>query len=201
MRSNLTLLPRAAILLFSLLLAGVAAEISVSAGAAPALKAGVFDPPRLAPELSLPGSDGAEVTLARYRGKVVLMAFGYTSCAAVCPITLATLAQARSTLGGAANAVQVIYVTVDPERDDADRMKEYLAEFDPSFIGATGRPDALAAVRQSYGVTAVKIGTGDDYVMDHSSSIYLIDRAGRLRALMPYGHGDFVHDIKLLLAP
>ena len=168
----------------------------MSAGAAPALKAGVFDPPRLAPELS-------QVTLARYRGKVVLMAFGYTSCAAVCPITLATLAQARSTLGGAANAVQVIYVTVDPERDDADRMKEYLAEFDPSFIGATGRPDALAAVRQSYGVTAVKIGTGDDYVMDHSSSIYLIDRAGRLRALMPYGHdaGDFVHDIKLLLAP
>ena len=201
MRSNSTRLSRAAILLLSLLLAGAAARISVSAGAAPALKAGVFDPPRLAPEFSLPGSDGAQVTLARYRGKVVLMAFGYTSCAAVCPITLATLAEARSTLGEAANAVQVIYVTVDPERDDADRMKEYLAEFDPSFVGATGRPDALAAVRQSYGVTAVKIGTGDDYVMDHSSSIYLIDRAGRLRALMPYGHGDFVHDIKLLLAP
>jgi protein SCO1/2 len=165
MRSNLTRLTRAAILLLSLLLAGVAAKmISVSAGAAPALKAGVFDPPRLAPEFSLPGSDGAEVTLARYRGKVVLMAFGYTSCAAVCPITLATLAEARSILGKAADAVQVIYVTVDPERDDAVRMKDYLAEFDPSFVGATGRPDALAAVRQNYGVTAIKIGTGDDYV-------------------------------------
>jgi protein SCO1 len=141
------------------------------------------------------------VTLARYRGKVVLMAFGYSSCAAVCPITLATLAEARSSLGEAADAVQVIYVTVDPERDDAVRMKDFLAAFDPSFVGATGKPDALAAVRQKYGVTAVKHGTGDDYVMDHTSSVYLIDRAGKLRALMPYGHdaGDFVHDIKLLL--
>src|SRR5215831_16345245 len=129
MRSNLTRLTRAAILLFLLLLAGLAARISVSAGAAPALKAGVFDPPRLAPEFSLPGSAGGEVTLARYRGEVVLMAFGYTSCAAVCPITLATLAEARSSLGKAADAVQVIYVTVDPERDDAVRMKDYLAEF------------------------------------------------------------------------
>ena len=203
MVSSLARLNRSAILLLSLLLSGVLATTATSARAGPALKAGVFDPPRPAPEFLLPGSDGTEVTLARYHGKVVLMAFGYTNCAAVCPITLATLAEARSSLGEAADAVQVIYVTVDPERDDAARMKDYLAEFDPSFVGATGRPDALAAVRQSYGVTAVKIGTGDDYVMDHSSSIYLIDRAGRLRALMPYGHdaGDFVHDIKVLLAP
>jgi protein SCO1/2 len=173
----------------------------MSAGAAPPLKAGVFDPPRMAPEFSLRGSDGSEVSLARYRGKVVLMSFGYTSCAAVCPMTLATLAQARSSLGEAADAVQVIYVTVDPERDDAARMKDFLAAFDPSFVGATGTPDALAAVRQKYGVTATKQGTGADYSMDHSSSIYLIDRIGTLRALMPYGHdaADFVHDIKLLL--
>jgi protein SCO1 len=199
MRSNLTRLNRAAILLLSLLLASAAAKTSASATAM--LKAGVFDPPRPAPEFSLPGSDGTEVTLARYRGKVVLMVFGFTNCAAVCPITLATLAEARNSLGEAADAVQVIYVTVDPERDDAARMKDYLAAFDPSFVGATGKPDALAAVRRSYGVTAIKHGTGDDYVMDHSSSIYLIDRTGKLRALMPYGYdaGDFVHDIKLLL--
>ncbi|MGB9370049.1 MAG: SCO family protein [Xanthobacteraceae bacterium] len=197
MRSNLIRLNRAAVLVLSLLLASVAAV----AIAGPALKAGVFDPPRLAPEFALSGSDGAEVTLARYRGKVVLMAFGFTNCAAVCPVTLATLADARSGLGEAAGAIQVIFVTVDPERDDAARMKDYLETFDPSFVGVTGEPDALAAVRQSYGVTAVKHGTGNDYVMDHSSSIYLIDRAGKLRALMPYGHAaeDFVHDIKLLL--
>jgi protein SCO1/2 len=200
MRSDLTCSKRTAALLLSLLLVSVAITTSAGAGRR-GLRAGVFDPPHLAPEFSLPGSDGSEVTLARYRGKVVLMAFGYTSCAAVCPITLATLAQARSSLGEAAEAVQVIYMTVDPERDDAARMKDFLEAFDPSFVGATGTPEALAAVRQKYGVTAIKHGIGDDYVMDHSSSIYLIDRSGRLRALMPYGHdaADFVHDIKLLL--
>src|SRR3954447_9493728 len=181
MRSNWTRLNRAAILLLSLLLASGAETTSPRADVGPALKAGVFVPPRMAPEFSLPGSDGSEVTLARYRGKVVLMAFGYTGCAAVCPITLATLAQARSGLGEAADAVQVIYVTVDPERDDAARMKDYLESFDPSFVGATGAPDVLAAVRQNYFVTAIKHGTGGDYVMDHTSSIYLIDRTGKLR--------------------
>ena len=201
MRSSLTLTKRAAPLLLSLLMASVAAA-PASASAAPALKAGVFEPPRAAPEFSLRGSDGAALTLARYRGKVVLMSFGYTHCAAVCPVTLATLAEARKSLGNAADAVQVIFVTVDPERDDVARMKVYMAAFDASFVGATGTPDALAAMRRSYGVTARKQGTSDGYVMDHSSSIYLIDRTGKLRAQMPYGHsaGDFVHDIKLLLA-
>jgi protein SCO1 len=197
------ILPKLAVpLLLSLLLASVAATPPANAGAAPALKAGVFEPPRAAPEFSLRGSDGAELTLARYRGKVVLMSFGYSHCAAVCPVTLATLAEARKSLGNAADAVQVIFVTVDPERDDAARMKAYMAAFDASFVGATGTPNALAAMRRSYGVTARKQGTGDGYVMDHSSSIYLIDRAGKLRAQMPYGHsaGDFVHDVKLLLA-
>jgi len=193
---------RAAPLLLALLMASVAAAPPASAGAAPTLKAGVFEPPRTAPEFSLRGSDGAELTLARYRGKVVLMSFGYTHCAAVCPVTLATLAEARKGLGNAADAVQVIFVTVDPERDDAVRMKTYMAAFDASFVGATGTPEALAAMRRSYGVTARKQGTSDGYVMDHSSSIYLIDRTGKLRAQMPYGHsaGDFVHDVKLLLA-
>ena len=202
MRPQLTFTASAATWLLSLLLASVTGAASVNARAAPALKAGVFEPPRAAPEFSLRGSDGAELTLARYRGKVVLMSFGFTHCAAVCPITLATLAEAKKGLGTAADAVQVIFVTVDPERDDVARMKTYTAAFDASFVGATGTPDALAAMRRSYGVTARKQVTSDGYVMDHSSSIYLIDRTGKLRAQMPYGHsaGDFVHDVKLLLA-
>jgi len=201
-RPHLTFTASAATWLLSLLLASVTGAASVNARAAPALKAGVFEPPRAAPEFSLRGSDGAELTLARYRGKVVLMSFGFTHCAAVCPITLATLAEAKKGLGNAAAAVQVIFVTVDPERDDVARMKTYTAAFDASFVGATGTPDALAAMRRSYGVTARKQVTSDGYVMDHSSSIYLIDRTGKLRAQMPYGHsaGDFVHDVKLLLA-
>lgn len=178
-------------------------EAKVAHGAArpEVMRAGVFSPPHSAPEFSLPGSDGSVVTLARYRGKVVLLEFGFTNCAAVCPTTLATLARARRQLGKAGNSMQVIFVTVDPARDSAAAMRQYLGAFDPTFIGATGAPDALAAARQKYGVTAVREGTGPDYAIAHTSSIFLIDRAGKLRAMMPYGHdaSDFVHDIKFLL--
>ena len=204
----------AAALLLSLLGAGVGfltltrdgARPKASAGADSArvdqLIAGAFNPPYSAPDFLLAGSDGSDVTLARYRGKVVLLTFGFTNCAAVCPTTLATLAQARKKLGEAAHTVQVIYVTVDPERDDAARMRSHLAAFDPTFIGATGTPESLAAVRRKYGVTAVKEGTGRDYAVAHTSSIFIIDRGGRLRAMMPFGHeaADFVHDIRYLSA-
>jgi protein SCO1 len=98
--------------------------------------------------------------------------------------------------------VQVIYATVDPERDSAEHMRQYLAAFDPTFVGVTEAPDALAAMRESYGVTAARQGTGPDYAMAHTSSIFLIDPAGKLRAVMPFGHdaADFVHDVELLLA-
>jgi protein SCO1 len=193
---------KAVAVLVSLLAASGVIATPVSASAPAALKAGVFSPAYMAPDFSLQGSNGSDVTLARYRGKVVLMAFGFTNCAAVCPTTLATLARTRSLLGKAAGSVQVVYVTVDPERDSAARLRQYLAAFDPSFVGATGAPQALAAVRQKYGVTAIRQGTGKDYAFVHTSSIYLIDPAGRLRAVMPFGHAapDFAHDVKLLLA-
>src|SRR6187399_1137549 len=192
----------AAAVLVVLLAAGAAMLFVARDAARPeGLKAGAFDPVHAAPEFALRGSDGSKVTLARYRGKVVLLTFGFTSCAAVCPTTLATLAQARGRLGKAANSVQVVFVTVDPDRDDAAHMRQYLAAFDPSFIGATGDPAVLAAVREDYGVTAEKEGTGADYAMAHTSSIFLIDRAGKLRAMMPFGHDapDFAHDVALLL--
>jgi protein SCO1/2 len=180
----------------ALLLAGVA-----PAGAADALKAGVFEPPRLAPDFTLQGSDGSALRLSAYRGKVVLLGFGFTHCLAVCPVTLATLAAARKALGAAATDLQVVYLTVDPERDDAARMRDYLAGFDPGFVGGTGSEAQLAAVRKDYGVISAKqAGADGDY--SHSSFVYLIDRAGRIRALMPFGHpaADYVHDVKVLLA-
>jgi len=191
-------LKRVAALLMPLLLAAAA----LAAPTAPALKAGVFEPPRQAPEFALRGSDGAVLNLARYRGKLVLLSFGFTHCAAVCPTTLATLAQARKALGAAAGAVQVVFVTVDPERDSPAQMKAYLAAFDPSFVGGAGQPEALAAMRKDYGVVANKVPMGGSYAVDHTSSIFLIDREGKLRAMMPYGRDarDFVHDIQLLLA-
>jgi protein SCO1/2 len=184
--------------MLSLLTLGLAAAAADTAN----LIAGVFHPPRLAPDFSLRGSDGAELELRRYRGKVVLLAFGYTSCTEVCPITLSILAQARKKLAVAADELQVIYITVDPDRDDAPRMRNYLNAFDPAFIGGTGTPPQLAAVRTDYGITvSKKIPFPGGYALAHSSYIYLIDRGGSLRALMPYGHSadDFAHDVRILL--
>jgi protein SCO1/2 len=164
-------------------------------------KAGVFDPARQAPDFSVRGSDGAPLTLSHYRGQVVVLAFGYTACPNVCPVTLAVLAQAHRKLAARGTQVQVIYLTVDPERDSAERLKHYLAGFDASFVGGTGTAAQMAAVRSSYGVTAEKVGSGADYAVAHSSFVYLITRDGKLRALMPFGHqaDDYVHDISVLL--
>lgn len=168
------------------------------------LKAGQFEPAHPAPEFRLDGSDGQDLTLARYRGRLVLLVFGFTHCPEVCPTTLATLAAARQQLGAQAAQVQVVYVTVDPARDDLARIRSYLGAFDPSFVGGTAQPARLEAMRKQYGVVAQRVAQKDGrYGMNHSTSVYLIDREGRLRGLMPYGHGakDFVHDLRLMLAP
>lgn len=183
------------------LLALASATLAAAAGRA-ALKAGAFDPPALAPELSLTASNGGTLSLAPYRGRVVLLEFGFTNCPKVCPTTLATLASVRKRLGADARDVQVVFVTVDPERDTAEQMRAYLRGFDPAFVGGTGTPAQLAEVRKRYGVMAQRRNIGDSYTVGHSSSVYLIDRRGRLRAMMPYGASvaDYIHDVRVLLA-
>jgi protein SCO1/2 len=188
--------PLARMLLYCMLL-----SMTAQAADTDALKAGVFNPAREAPDFSVRGSDGATLTLSHYRGKVVVLGFGYTNCPNVCPATLAVLALAHRKLGTLGSQVQVVYLTVDPERDSAERLKEYLGAFDPTFVGGTGTAAQMAAVRLSYGVSAEKVGSGSDYGVAHSSFIYLITRDGKLRALMPFGHkaDDYVHDISMLL--
>lgn len=190
-------------LLLSLLLALSAAQ----AASAPELRGGVFNPPRMAPDFSLKGSNGSELKLSRYRGKVVALAFGYTHCPSVCPTTLAFLAEARKKLGLGGDEFQVVYVTVDPERDTADRLKAHLTYFDPTFVGATGAPEQLARVRKDYGITVsdkifVETLPKSEYFLDHSSFVFLIDRTGHIRDMMPYGVSadDIEHDVKVLLA-
>lgn len=180
-----------------------AAPEALAAKDAPAFRAGVFDPPRKAPDFQLEGSDGAPLHLGRLRGKVVILEFGFTSCTEVCPFTLATLARARKLLGDAAEDVQVVFVTVDPERDDPERLRNYLASFDASFLGATGTPEALEEMRSRYGIAAEKVIHESGYSYSHSSYTYLIDRQGNLRALVPYGRPaeDYTHDIGILTAP
>lgn len=169
------------------------------------LKSGVFEPARMAPAFVLAGSDGAELRLERFRGKVVILGFGFSHCPEVCPTTLAKLAKARKQMGAAANEVQVIYVTVDPERDTPEQLRGYLTLFDPTFIGGTGTPAQLAAVYKDYGITATRYQgrTPGDYGFEHSTFAYLIDRDGRLRAMAPYGKSaeDIAHDAAILLKP
>jgi protein SCO1/2 len=187
----------------SMLCAALAlAEPGAKPAATPELKAGVLSPVLPAPTLKLQGTDGRKLDLANYRGKVVMLAFGFSSCGEVCPITLATLAGARRKLGAEAGGVQVVYVTVDPERDTEARMKKYLSSFDATFVGGVGTREEIDAAQKSYGISSKKIEySGGGYTIGHSSSIYLIDRAGGLRAVMPYGRtvDDFVHDLRILL--
>jgi len=183
--------------------------IALSAGAAetPDLRTGVFKPPRPAPDFSLRGSDDSELKLSRYRGKVVALGFGYASCPDVCPATLFFLAQAKEKLGAAGKDFQVIYVTVDPERDTPERLRKFLAAYDPTFVGATGAPGQLADMRKAYGIQISRQvpseGNPSVYYVHHSSFVYLIDRAGNLRAMMPFGVSvdDIAHDVKALLSP
>jgi protein SCO1/2 len=184
------------------MLAGVGA--AACAAQADSLKSGSFKPPRPAPEFSLQGSDGSLLQLRRFKGKVVAVGFGYTFCPDVCPTTLADLALARKQLGPAGADLQVVYITVDPERDTARRLGEYLSFFDPSFVGGTGSQKQIAEVLKAYGVQSVRKsppGTSAAYLVHHSSSVYLIDRSGMLRAMVPFGVPveDVIHDLRLLL--
>lgn len=168
-----------------------------------ALKSGVFNPPRLAPDFRLQSSKGGEFTLMQTRGELVILGFGFTHCTDVCPITLSNLAATRKKLGKLANDVQVVYITVDPANDSTARLHDYLNVFDPTFIGLTGTDAELSAVQKNYGIIAAKAtGKHGEAQVHHSSYIYLIDRAGLLRALVPFGKSpdDIVHDIKILLA-
>ena len=168
------------------------------------LRSGTFEPPREAPAFTLDGSMGKKLSLRDYLGKVVIVEFGFTTCPEICPVTLGRLTEVHRKLGSAARDVQLIYVTVDPKRDSPERLREHLTAFNPSFLGATGTPDELAAVLKAYGVVAEQVVSRNPalgYEVNHSSSLYLVDRQGKVRGLVPFGTppDDIVHDLELLL--
>jgi protein SCO1/2 len=165
-------------------------------------RTGVFEPARDAPDFELDGSRGTKVHLADYRGKIVLLEFGFTFCQQVCPVTLAHLVEVHKTLGPAASDVQVVFVTVDPKRDSPARLNEFLTAFNPAFLGATGSPAELEKMRDAYGVMAQEVRfPNEEPGYSHSSFIYMLDRRGKIRSLVPFGTKpeDIVHDIRLLL--
>lgn len=178
--------------------------LAACAQAAPALKGATFSPARAAPEIAQKAADGSDFALSRLRGKVVVIEFGYTTCADVCPVSLAMLAEARRQLGADAGKLQVVFVSVDPERDTPAILREYLAKFDKSFVGITGSNKQVQSILSAYGISVTKKmveGSKTDYTMHHSSYLYFIDPQGMQRSLLLFGRpaADVVHDVKLLL--
>lgn len=152
-------------------------------------------------EFTLQDSQGRARSLRDFRGQVVVMFFGFTRCPDVCPTELFKLSQVKKSLADEAARVQMIFVTLDPERDTPALMQTYTAAFDPDFLGLTGSRQQIDKVAADYYVAHAKAGPPDSYVIDHSTSTYVIDPGGRLRLL---GNMDtpveaFTHDILLLL--
>jgi len=128
-------------------------------------------------------NDGKPVRAADYRGKIVILYFGYTHCPDECPTTLANLASVLARLGAKASRVRVLFVSVDPERDTEAVMKDYLSNFDPHVRGLTGDQASIDAAIKEYRVYAKKIPLKDgDYTMDHTAVVYLMDKSGNFVA-------------------
>ncbi len=154
-------------------------------------------------DFRLNDATGQPITLADFRGKVVVMFFGYTHCPQVCPTTLADLAQVMRLLGKDADRVQVLFVTLDPERDTRDLLAKYPPAFYPTFKGLSGDSVATAQAAQAFGVIYQKQpNRSGGYDLDHSAGTYLIAPAGSPVLLAPYGQPAelLVQDIRLLLA-
>jgi protein SCO1/2 len=153
---------------------------------------------------ALNDQDGKPRTLADFKGKAVVIFFGYTHCPDVCPTTMAEMSAVMKQLGTDADRVQVLFVTVDPERDTPALLKQYVPAFDPRFIGLSGDAEATAKVAKEFRVFYQKVpGKAEgSYTMDHTAASYVFDPQGRVRLFVRHGQGPdpIVHDLKILLA-
>ncbi len=147
--------------------------------------------------------NGQARSLKDFRGKLVVIFFGYTQCPDVCPTSMAELAQAKKLLGADGDKLQGLFITVDPERDTPQVLKAYMANFDPAFLALRGTPEQLAAVAKDFKVYYKKVDgkTPTSYTMDHTAASYIYDTQGRLRLYTRYGSGApaLASDLQLLL--
>ena len=155
-------------------------------------------------DFSLLDPDGKTRTLEDFRGKVVVMFFGYTQCPDVCPTTLTEMEQAMNLLGPQSNQVQVLFVTVDPQRDTAAILKQYVPAFDPRFLGLRPADDAaLDKVTKDFKIYYKKVpgSSPGSYTIDHTAGSYAFDRNGQLRLFIKHAQGPqtLAQDLKELL--
>jgi protein SCO1/2 len=153
---------------------------------------------------SLTDHNGQPRTLADFKGKVVVIFFGFTQCPDVCPTSLSEMAQVKQLLGADGDRLQGLFVSVDPERDTPEIMKAYMASFDPGFLALYPAPEALPALAKSFRIYYKKVPgpTPTSYTIDHSAGSYVFDTQGRVRLYTRYGTGAeaLAGDVKKLLA-
>lgn len=145
--------------------------------------------------------NGQARSLADYRGKVVMLYFGFVQCPDVCPTALTRAAAVLQQMGAQASQVQLLFVTVDPERDTPALLRDYMAAFDPSFVALTGSAEQIKATADGFRVFYKKVPTGSSYTMDHTALTYLFDREGRIRVALRHEQtaDDYAADVKRLL--
>lgn len=164
----------------------------------------VIQSPIKAENFTLDGSNGQKVSLNDFQNNLVLLYFGYTTCPDVCPTTLAELHKTRELLGSRKDHVQVMMITVDPERDTLKVLSDYISHFDSSFLALTGTSDEIGAVATHYGIFYEK-KTSDSalgYLVDHTATVMVIDKKGFLRVVFPFGAAasDMAADLEYLLS-
>ena len=156
--------------------------------------------------LSLTDHTGTPRTLADFKGKIVVIFFGFTQCPDVCPTTLAEMAKVVKELGPDGSKVQVLFVSVDPERDTKDLLKQYVTAFNPAFLGLVGDMAATVRAAKEFKVYVQKQQpktSGGSYSVDHSAGTFIVDQQGRLRLFLQYGASgaSILADIRTLLKP
>lgn len=151
----------------------------------------------------LTGHNGEQVSLEDFRGKAVMLYFGYTFCPDVCPATMVELAKAKQLMGQDGDRLQVIMISVDPLRDTPEKLEKYVTHFDPDFIGLTGSEDEIAAASTPFGIYYEKRegSEASGYLIDHTASVVVIDPDGYLRLIYPFGTPgeDIAEDISHLI--
>ena len=187
-------------------LAGVSAASAAMAGCSdpkPSFNAVDMTGADYAKGFALKDADGKERTLSDFKGKVVVLFFGYAQCPDVCPTTMTEMAQVKQQLGKDGDKLQVLFVTVDPDRDTPEVMKAYMGAFDPAFVALIPTQEQLAAMAKDYKAYYKKVDgkTPTSYSMDHSAASYIYDTQGRLRLYARYGAGvaPMVADVQALI--
>jgi len=181
----------------------LAASLLACTAGGPQFKASDITGSSFGRDFELRDPQGNTRRLADFRGKAVAVFFGYTHCPDVCPTTLAALAEAMKALGPDADRVQVLFVTVDPERDTPALLAQYVPAFDPRFLGLYGDAEATARTAREFKIIYQKVpgSSAGTYTMDHSAGTYVFDPQGRLRLYVANGQGAdvFAHDLRELL--